>query len=152
MLAQFTVVVQPALSLYVSPQSLPVNGSLSFNGLLFACIPCLTDQVIVEFTRPDGTNVSVKLPLVATGGPYPGGYYQGNYTLDMAGQWRVQAIWEGNNVTLPVASQVEEISVGSARASLAEYEVIIVLLAIVVVSVSSFVWKMKSREKRKKVG
>ena len=147
-IAKFTVVVQPELSLYISPRTIPVGGNLSFNGLLFACIPCLTDQVIVEFTRPDGINVTMHVSLVATGGPYPGGYYQGNYTLDMLGSWHVQAIWEGNNVTLPAVSQVEEVTVGPAGSSFPEYEFVIILL--VVLASAGLVWRLGSGKKERK--
>lgn len=107
----FTVVVQPALSLYVNPHQVNPGQEIDFNGLLFACIPCLDDRVTVRLIRPDNTSMTVSLKLNATGGPYPGGYYDGKFKPDMPGLWHIVAIWDGNNVTLPTQSQVEELTV-----------------------------------------
>ena len=108
----FTIVVQPALSLYVSSHSVALGQSVFFNGLLFACIPCIQDEVTVTFSRPDNTSISIPLRLAPTGGPYPGGYYNGTFTPDATGSWHVRAVWSGNDVTLPAYSQVEELTVG----------------------------------------
>jgi hypothetical protein len=108
----FTIVVQPALSLYVPSHSVALGQSVVFNGLLFACIPCIQDEVTVTFSRPDNTSISIPLRLAPTGGPYPGGYYNGTFTPDATGSWHVRAAWNGNEVTLPAHSQVEELSVG----------------------------------------
>ena len=109
----FTVVVQPSLSLYLSTNHVSLGREVEFNGLLFACIPCLHDQVVVRLFRPDNTSIALTLDLNATGGPYPAGYYEGSYVPDMAGQWHIQAIWEGNNVSLPAYSEVRALDVES---------------------------------------
>jgi hypothetical protein len=108
----FTIVVQPALSLYVSSHSLSLGQRVVFDGLLFACIPCTQDEVSVTFSRPDNTSISIPLHLAPTGGPYPGGYYNGTFTPDVTGSWHVRAVWNGNDVTLPAYSRVEELTVG----------------------------------------
>jgi hypothetical protein len=115
-LKTFTVVVQPALSLYVTPHQVNLGQQVEFHGLLFACIPCLDDKVNVMLIRPDNTSEVVTLPLNATGGPYPGGYYGGTFAPNMAGNWHIVAIWGGNNVTLPTESQVEDLQVGAPGA------------------------------------
>lgn len=109
----FTVVVQPNLSLYLSTNHLSLGRELEFNGLLFACIPCIQNQVVVALIRPDNTSILLHVALNVTGGPYPGGYYEGRFVPDMPGQWHIQAIWEGNDVSLPAYSEVEVLNVGS---------------------------------------
>lgn len=108
---EFTIVVQPTISLYLSTHQTSVGREVEFNGLLFACIPCINDQVIVTLNRPDNTSVILHVRINATGGPYPGGYYEGRFVPDMPGQWRVRADWSGNDVTLPTQSNVEELNV-----------------------------------------
>ena len=110
-LETFTIMVQPALSLYVSNHDITFGQSITFNGLLFPCIPCIQDEVVVSFSRPDNTSISISLRLTATGGPYPGGYYNGTFTPDVSGTWHVRAAWKGNEVSLPTYSQVEELTV-----------------------------------------
>jgi hypothetical protein len=107
----FTVVVQPSLSLYLSTNHVSPGREVEFNGLLFACIPCIQDRVDVELFRPDNTSIMMHLDLNATGGPYPGGYYEGRFVPDMLGQWHIQAIWEGNDVMLPAYSEAEVLNV-----------------------------------------
>ena len=109
----FTVVVQPSLSLYLSTNHVSLGREVEFNGLLFACIPCLHDQVVVRLFRPDNSSIMLTLDLNATGGPYPAGYYEGNYVPDTPGQWHIQAIWEGNEVSLPAYSEVRILDVES---------------------------------------
>jgi len=109
----FTVVVQPSLSLYLSTNQVSQGHGVEFNGLLFACIPCLHDQVVVRLSRPDNTSIMLTLDLHAIGGPYPAGYYEGSYVPDTPGQWHIQAIWEGNEVSLPTSSEVRTLDVGS---------------------------------------
>jgi hypothetical protein len=109
----FTVVVQPSLSLYLSTNHVSLGSEVEFNGLLFACIPCLHDQVVVRLFRPDNTSIMLTLNLNATGGPYPAGYYESSYVPDMTGQWHIQAIWEGNEVSLPAYSEVRTLDVES---------------------------------------
>ena len=113
-LQTFTIVVQPALSLYLSNNEITLGQSVAFNGLLFACIPCIQDEVVVIVSRPDNTSVSIPLRLTAIGGPYPGGYYNGTFAPDVPGTWHVTAFWKGSEVTLPAHSQVEELHVDSA--------------------------------------
>lgn len=124
----FTVIVQPALSLYVSPHSIQLGDKIEFNGLLFACIPCLTDHVIVTLTGPDNKSVIMRLPINATGGPYPGGYYAGYFTPNVAGRWQVRAVWEGNDVTLPAFSQVEQVDVNAQNGSAIKFTTLVILL------------------------
>jgi hypothetical protein len=107
----FTIVVQPVISLYVYPDKITLGQEVDVNGLLFACIPCLDDHVMVELIRPNDTSILVHLKLNATGGPYPGGYYDDKFVPDLLGQWRIIAIWQGNNVSLPTNSTVEELDV-----------------------------------------
>jgi len=109
----FTVVVQPNLSLYLSTNHVSLGREVEFNGLLFACIPCLHDQVVVKLFRPDNTSIMLTLDLNAIGGPYPAGFYEGSYVPDTPGQWHIQAIWEGNNVSLPAYSEVHTLDVES---------------------------------------
>jgi hypothetical protein len=132
----FTIVVQPSISLYLSTHQATIGQEVEFNGLLFACIPCINDQVIVTFNRPDNTSISLHVKINATGGPYPGGYYEGKFVPDMPGQWRVRAAWSGNEVTLPTQSNVEELNVESPSSvggvSLQFYgPLVIVVLAVV---------------------
>jgi hypothetical protein len=109
----FTIVVQPDISLYVTTHQLSLGQQVEFNGLLFACIPCINDHVMVALFRPDNSTINVPLVLNATGGPYPGGYYDGRFTPDTPGQWHVRAIWAGNDVMLPAYSQFETFNVES---------------------------------------
>ncbi|MGA2461733.1 MAG: hypothetical protein ABSF82_09960 [Candidatus Bathyarchaeia archaeon] len=109
----FTVVIQPSLSLYLSTNQASHGREVEFNGLLFACIPCLQDHVVVALIRPDNTSIMMHVALNATGGPYPGGYYEGRFSPDMPGQWHIRAIWEGNDVSLPAYSEVEVLNVDS---------------------------------------
>lgn len=109
----FTVVVQPSLSLYLSTNQVSLGRGVEFNGLLFACIPCLHDQVVVRLFRPDNTSIMLTLDLHAIGGPYPAGHYEGGYVPDTPGQWHIQAIWEGNEVSLPTYSEVRTLDVES---------------------------------------
>jgi len=113
-IVSFNLVVQPSLSLYVSAHDVRLGQSIVIDGLLFACIPCINDEVEVTFTRPDNTNFSITLPLVAIGGPYSGGYYNTTVTLDAKGVWRIKATWMGNDVSLPAFSHVEEVRVGTS--------------------------------------
>ena len=113
----FTIVVQPALSLYVSTHTAAVGENVTFNGLLFACVPCVRDKVTVVLTRPNHSSITFVLPLNATGGPYPGGYYVGSFVADTQGSWFIKAMWQGNDVTLPVQSQVEKVAVETPTAS-----------------------------------
>lgn len=129
-LRTFTIVVQPSLSLYVSTHNLELGRNFTFNGLLFACIPCIHDQVTVIATRPDNTSIELVRPINATGGPYPGGYYEGTIVPNKPGQWLVQAVWRGNDATLPAYSQVERINVeapGQAQITLALYLITLVV-------------------------
>ena len=107
----FTIVVQPSLSLYISASRVTLGQEVEFNGLLFACIPCINDRVIVALTRPDNSSVMMQVNINATGGPYPGGYYEGRFIPNMLGQWHIRAVWAGNDVTLPAYSEVEVLSV-----------------------------------------
>lgn len=107
----FTIFVQPALSLYLSSRKIPFGQGISFEGLLFACIPCIQDEVTVIFSRPDNTSISISVNLTPIGAPYPGGYYSGEFKPDAAGVWRIRTIWKGNEVTLPAYSSVEELDV-----------------------------------------
>lgn len=107
----FTVVVQPELSLYLSTRSVALGKNVKFNGLLFACIPCIHDSITVVFNRPDNTSIKMVLAINAIGGPYPGGYYEGSFSPDTPGRWRIRAVWKGNNVTLPASSSTEGLNV-----------------------------------------
>lgn len=107
----FTIVVQPALSLYLSSHVAVPGQHVSFDGLLFACIPCIQDKVTVILTRPDNTSSSVSLKLSPVGGPYPGGYYNGSFSPDVPGLWHIRAVWKGNEATLPAYSQIEELDI-----------------------------------------
>jgi hypothetical protein len=129
--------VQPGLSLYVSAHDVGLGQSIVIDGLLFACIPCISDKVEVTFTRPDNTNFSITLPLVATGGPYPGGYYNTTFAPDAEGVWRIRAAWMGNDVSLPAFSQVEEVRVGTSTGFIndAWFQIGLGLATLVVVSV-----------------
>jgi hypothetical protein len=142
----FTVVVQPSLSLYVIPHQVNLDQKVEFNGLLFACIPCLDDKVTIALIRPDNTSEFVTLALNATGGPYPGGYYDGSFTPNISGIWHIVAIWKGNNVTLPTQSQVEELDVetpGGLHLTLLPVTLLLVAGAILLI----FVLKRKNRNK-----
>jgi len=110
----FTIVVQPAISLYVYPHNITLGREVDVNGLLFACIPCLDDHVRVALIRPNDTAILLNLKLNATGGPYPGGYYDAKFVPDAPGLWHIIAIWQGNDVTLPTNSTVEELNVESS--------------------------------------
>jgi hypothetical protein len=136
----FTVVVQPSLSLYLSTNHVTLGQEVEFNGLLFACIPCINDQVVVTLVRPDNSSAMMQVNLNATGGPYPGGYYEGKFIPSMPGQWHIRTTWAGNDVTLPAYSEVEVLSVetpsiigGIAPLQIYSALVVIVLGAIAVV-------------------
>jgi len=140
----FTVVVQPALSLYLSSHKVSPGQRVSFDGLLFACIPCIQDEVTVIMSRPDNTSFSVSLKLSPTGGPYPGGYYNGSFSPDTPGLWRIRAVWKGNEVTLPAYSQVEELEVGAPSLKLEDLSAYWIVVAIVALCVSVpaiFLWR-----------
>ena len=107
----FTIVVQPTISLYLSTHTADLGREVGFNGLLFACIPCIHDHVIVRLNRPNNTSKTLDLELNATGGPYPGGYFEGKFLPDMPGQWHIRAVWAGNDVTLPAYSDVQDLNV-----------------------------------------
>jgi hypothetical protein len=142
----FTVVVQPALSLYLSTQEVPVGGQVGFNGLLFACIPCINDQITITLTRPDNTLTTLRLPLNATGGPYPAGYYHGHFSADTPGRWQVRAEWVGNDVTLPAYSQVAELNVESSS-SLRWSGLLILTVAVIAVAVAAVVFVLLKRRR-----
>jgi hypothetical protein len=125
----FTIMVQPALSLYLSSRDITLGKTITYNGMLFACIPCIQDQVVVAFNRPDNTSISVPLRLVPTGGPYPGGYYNGTFTPDAPGTWRVRAVWKGNEVSLPADSQIEEVTVEAAGSRSGEQQILLLVAA-----------------------
>ena len=110
-IGSFTIVVQPALSLYVSSHKIQLGQSIVFDGLLFACIPCIQDQVTVIFSRPDNTSIPISIRVTPVGGPYPGGYYNGTFTPDVPGLWHVRTIWKGNEVSLSTYSSIEELNV-----------------------------------------
>ena len=146
----FVIVVQPALSLYVSSNKISLGQSVVFNGLLFACIPCIQDEVTVVFSRPDNTSIQMSTRATPIGGPYPGGYYNGTFTPDAAGAWHVRAVWNGNEVTLPAISQVEEVTVeargvGSDVPSLF-YAVIAVTVSAIVV-LGGMLWRRRPRKR-----
>jgi hypothetical protein len=135
-LASFTIVVQPALSLYVSSHDIELGQKVVFNGLLFACIPCIQDQVAVIFTRPDNTSVTMDLRVTPIGGPYPGGFYNGTFSPDTRGRWQVRAIWKGNDVMLPTHSQTEEFNVGTLATGF-DLRTVFAFAAIALVSIVS---------------
>lgn len=128
----FTIVVQPALSLHVSKHKVALGQSVSFDGFLFACIPCIQDDVTVVLSRPDNTSTYVSIRLSPKGGPYPGGYYNGTFTPDVLGPWRVRAVWNGNEVTLPAHSQIEQVNV-EAPAAKSEQNVIYWVLPVILI-------------------
>lgn len=146
----FVIVVQPALSLYVSSNKISLGQSVVFNGLLFACIPCIQDEVTVVFSRPDNTSIQISMRATPIGGPYPGGYYNGTFTPDVAGVWHVRAVWNGNEVTLPAYSQVEEVTVeargaGSDVPSLFYAAIAVTVLAIVILG--GMLWRRRPRKR-----
>jgi hypothetical protein len=132
----FTIVVQPALSLYVSSHNIELGQSVVFNGLLFACIPCIKDEVTVIFTRPDSTSVTMNLRVTPIGGPYPGGFYNGTFSPDTRGRWQVRAIWKGNDAMLPTHSQTEEFNVGTLATGF-DLRTVFAFAAIALVSIVS---------------
>ena len=143
----FVIVVQPALSLYVSSNKISLGQSVVFNGLLFACIPCIQDEVTVVLSRPDNTSIQISMRATPIGGPYPGGYYNGTFTPDVAGVWHVRAAWNGNDVTLPAHSQVEELSVesGGAGSALSPLYVAVAVAALAIVVLSSMLWRRRGK-------
>lgn len=143
----FTVVVQPSISLYVSSTTISLGQKIGFNGLMFACIPCINDHVNVTLSRPDGSSTSLVLPLSAIGGPYPGGYYEGTFMPDKPGMWRILVVWEGNNVSLPTQSQVQEFNVAAPSAvSSIIYPLLVIGAALVVVL--GLVWQRRRGARR----
>jgi len=146
----FVIVVQPSLSMYLSSHTVPLGQKVGFDGLLFACIPCIQDEVTVVFSRPDNTSIQVSMRATPIGGPYPGGYYNGTFTPDVAGVWHVRAVWSGNDVTLPAYSQVEELTVegcgaGSSVPGLFYAAVAVTVLAIVVFG--GMLWRRRPRKR-----
>ena len=149
-IGHFVIVVQPSLSMYLSSHTVPLGQKVIFNGLLFACIPCIQDEVTVVFSRPDNTSIQMSMRATPIGGPYPGGYYNGTFTTDVAGVWHVRAVWNGNDVTLPAYSQVEELTVeargtGSDVPSLF-YAVIAVTVSAIVV-LGGMLWRRRPRKR-----
>jgi hypothetical protein len=128
----FTIVVQPALSLYVSSHKIQFGQSVVFDGLLFACIPCIQDEVTVIFSRPDNTSISMSMRVTPVGGPYPGGYYNGTFTPDVPGLWHVRTTWKGNEVSLSTYSSIEELNVQEPPSG-SKFEIIPYVAAAVVV-------------------
>ncbi len=151
-LQTFTIVVQPALSLYLSSHEIVLGQSVAFNGLLFACIPCIQDEVVVILSRPDNTSVSIPLRLTAIGGPYPGGYYNGTFTPDVPGTWHVTAFWKGSEVTLPAHSQVEELHVDSAGTRLDVGMLLFAAMAAAALGVVALTIILRQRRLRKNLG
>jgi hypothetical protein len=138
--------VQPALSLYVSSNKIALGQDISFNGLLFACIPCAQDEVTMILSRPDNTSFSVSLKLSPVGGPYPGGYYNGSFSPDTPGLWHIRAVWKGNEVTLPAYSQIEELDVevpGAVPDQLIIYSAVAVILSACVFAVAALLWRIR---------
>ena len=145
----FVIVVQPALSLYVSSHKISLGQSVVFNGLLFACIPCIQDEVTVVFSRPDNTSIPMSIIATPIGGPYPGGYYNGTFTPDAAGVWHVRAVWNGNDVTLPARSQVEELSVetGGAGSDVRNpFYAAVAVAALAIVVLATMLWRRRPRK------
>jgi hypothetical protein len=146
----FVIVVQPSLSMYLSSHKVSLGQSVVFDGLLFACIPCIQDEVTVVFSRPDNTSIQVSMRATPIGGPYPGGYYNGTFTPDVAGEWHVRAVWNGNDVTLPACSPVEELTVeannaGSGGPRLFYAVIAVAVLAIVVLG--GMLWRRHPRKR-----
>jgi len=145
----FLIVVQPALSLYVSSHKISLGQSILFNGLLFACIPCIHDEVKVVFSRPDNTSIQISMIATPIGGPYPGGYYNGTFTPDAAGVWHIRAVWNGNDVTLPARSQVEELTVGAGGAESdvrGLFYAAIAVAALAIVILAGILWRRRPRK------
>ena len=145
----FVIVVQPSLSMYLSSHKVSLGQSVVFNGLLFACIPCIQDEVTVVFSRPDNTSIQMSTRATPIGGPYPGGYYNGTLTPDAAGAWHVRAVWNGNEVTLPTYSQVEEVTV-EARGAGSDvpspfYAAIAVTVSAIVI-LGGMLWRRRPRK------
>jgi len=122
---------------------------VAFNGLLFACIPCIQDEVTVVFSRPDNTSIPMSIIATPIGGPYPGGYYNGTFTPDAAGVWHVRAVWNGNDVTLPARSQVEELSVetGGAGSDVRNpFYAAVAVAALAIVVLATMLWRRRPRK------
>jgi hypothetical protein len=143
----FVIVVQPTLSLYVSSNKISLGQSVVFNGLLFACIPCIEDEVTVVFIRSDNKSIQMSIRATPVGGPYPGGFYNGTFTPDAAGVWHVRALWNGNDVTLPTYSQVEELSVesGGAGSALSPLYVAVAAAALAIVALGAVLWRRRGK-------
>jgi hypothetical protein len=140
----FTIVVQPALSLYVSSHEIQFGQSVVFDGLLFACIPCIQDEVTVIFIRPDNTSISMSMRVTPVGGPYPGGHYNGTFTPDVPGPWHVRTIWKGNEVSLSTYSSIEEVNVQKPPSG-SEFQIIPYVAAAVVVVGAVIFWALLRR-------
>lgn len=145
----FTIVVQPALSLYISSRNIAFGQSITYNGLLFACIPCIQDEVTITFTRPDNTSISIARRVAPTGGPYPGGYYNGTFTPEVPGVWHIRALWKGNDVTLPAYSQVEEFEVEAQGTRLDLSVILYAAVALAVVGAVIFAVMLRRRSSQK---
>jgi hypothetical protein len=145
----FTIVIQPALSLYVSSNKIQLGQSVVFNGLLFACIPCIRDEVTVIFSRPDNTSISMSMKVTPIGVPYAGGYYNGTFTPDVPGLWHVQTIWKGNEVSLSTYSSIEELNVQKPL-STSEFQIIpYVAVAVVMMGAVIFTTLLRRRNVHK---
>ena len=145
----FVIVVQPALSLYVSSHKISLGQSVVFNGLLFACIPCIQDEVTVVLSRPDNTSIQTSMIATPIGGPYPGGYYNGTFTPDATGVWHIRAVWNGNDVTLPASSQVEELTVeagGAESGARGPFYVAVAVAALAIVILAGMLWRRRLRK------
>ena len=148
---RFTIVVQPALSLHTSSDRIVLGQSVSVDGLLFACIPCLQDDITVVFIRPDNTSIHVTVRVSARGGPYPAGYYVSSFTPDVPGLWRIRAIWKGNEVTLPAFSQIEDLNVqtaGEAPEPPIIYSVVAVVLSACAFVLTAMLWRKHVKRTR----
>jgi hypothetical protein len=143
----FVIVVQPALSLYLSSNRISLGQNVAFNGLLFACIPCIQDEVTVVFSRPDNTSIQMSIRATPVGGPYPGGFYNGTFAPDVAGIWHVRALWNGNDVTLPASSKVMELSVESGaglRSAVTPLYVGAAVLALAIIALA-LLWRRRRK-------
>ena len=142
----FIIVVQPAISLYISSHRTSLGQTVSVDGLLFACIPCLQDDITVVFIRPNNTSINVSIRVSARGGPYPAGYYQSNFSPDTPGLWHIRAVWKGNEVTLPAYSQIEELDVevpGAVPDQLIIYSVVAAVLSACAFTVAALLWRRR---------
>jgi hypothetical protein len=104
------VVAKAALTCQAPQASVQLGTEAMISGAL---TPSARDAIIaLEFTGPEGATTIETVPLDGSGG------YQHAFEAEKAGQWNVQAFWQGDDATTAATSGVCTFTVAASRPTL----------------------------------